>query len=84
MDLEPFLTLNMSNKKWKLVYINQYSTFEIIESSYETGMSIIYKTKKTLDQFIILLELDHFLYFWGSTKTPNLSNYKWKLAYLGQ
>ena len=46
MDLETFLTLNMSNKKWKLVYINQYSTFEIIESSYETGMSIIYKTKK--------------------------------------
>ena len=50
MDLEPFpyyfvitKTLNLSNKKWKLVKMKQYYHRKKHQRLYETSISILYK-----------------------------------------
>ena len=83
MELEPFFyyfvitkALNMSNDKWKLVQLDQYSPIKTSKATWDNHIHNPQYGIKILWQFFIFMELEPFSYYLVITQTLNLSHVK--------
>ena len=72
--------LNLSNEKWKLVYLDQYSPIKISKPLWNNDIHTPQYRRKILLQLFIFMELKPFPYYFMITKTLNSSHKKWKLV----
>ena len=91
MELDPFpyyfgvtKTMNLSHKKWKLVYMDQYSHIKISKALWDNNTHTLHYGRKILWQLFIFMLLETFFYYFMITKTLNLSHKKYKLVKLDQ
>ena len=77
-------TINMSNNKWKLVYLDQYSPWKKQKTLSENDIHNIQHWRKLLWILFIFMGLRSFSYYFSFAKKLDLRTEKWKLAYRNQ